>query len=207
MLTHTSLWLAIDRLAENRGLTPSGLARKAGLSATLFNPSKRIKNGRPRWPSTESLASILGATQCSLEDFVALIEAKQRVKSKIPLFTLTQAASNSLFDQGGRICKDLGDFMTLPAVHDGAAFALEIDNETLEPHYPKGCRLILSPTEKPRRGEAVGVRTVQGDLFIKRLNREGVLKIELASLTADEPPLTLPRHDIVWMNRILWVSQ
>lgn len=207
MLTHTSLWLAIDRLAASQGLTPSGLARKAGLSATLFNPSKRIKNGRPRWPSTESLAAILKATQCSLADFVALIEAKQRMKSQIPLFTLTQAANNILFDQGGRACKDLGDFMPLPAAYDEGAFALEIDNETLAPFYPKGCRLILSPTEKPRRGEAVGVRTAQGTLLIKKLNREGILKIELGALIEGEPPLTLPRHDIIWMHRILWISQ
>lgn len=207
MLNHSSLWLAIDRLAESRGLTPSGLARQAGLSSTLFNPSKRVKNGRPRWPSTESIASILKATQCPLADFVSLIEEKQRIQSKIPLFTLTQAASTILFDQEGQEHKNLGDFMTLPAAYDTDAFALEIDNETLEPHYLKGCRLILSPTEKPRRGETVGVRTTQGDLFIKRLNREGILKIELASLTAGEPPLTLPRHDIVWMNRILWISQ
>ncbi|MFA6279263.1 MAG: S24 family peptidase [Bdellovibrionales bacterium] len=207
MFTHVDIWLAIDRLAESHGLTPSGLARKAGLSATLFNPSKRFHGERPRWPSTESLAAVLNATQCPLDDFVALITAKQRALSKIPLFTLTQAAHTNLFDEAGIPQKELGDFMTLPAAHDGTAFALEIDNETLEPHYSKGCRLILSPAEKPRRGEPVGVRTVQGDLFIKKLNREGVLKIELASLTAGEPPLTLPRHDIVWMNRIVWASQ
>ena len=54
MLTHTQIWRAIDRLAESRGLSPSGLARRAGLDPTTFNPSKRISadGTMPRWPST-----------------------------------------------------------------------------------------------------------------------------------------------------------
>ena len=41
MLTHGKIWTAIDALARRYGLTPSGLARRAGLDATAFNPSKR----------------------------------------------------------------------------------------------------------------------------------------------------------------------
>ena len=54
MLTHAQIWTALDRLAERAGLSPSGLARKAGLDPTTFNKSKRITgDGRERWPSTE----------------------------------------------------------------------------------------------------------------------------------------------------------
>ena len=41
MLTHAQIWSGIDRLAHRAGLTPSGLARRAGLDPTTFNPSKR----------------------------------------------------------------------------------------------------------------------------------------------------------------------
>ncbi len=67
MLTHASIWQAIDALAAQHGLTASGLARRAGLDPTSFNRSKRIsRSGKPRWPSTESLAKILAATGASL---------------------------------------------------------------------------------------------------------------------------------------------
>ena len=55
MLTHGKIWTAIDALARRYGLTPSGLARRAGLDATAFNPSKRTTTeGRPRWPTALS---------------------------------------------------------------------------------------------------------------------------------------------------------
>ena len=63
MLTHSRIWNAIDTLAETHGMSASGLAKKAGLDPTTFNKSKRIAaDGRPRWPSTESVAKILQAT-------------------------------------------------------------------------------------------------------------------------------------------------
>jgi hypothetical protein len=68
MLTHGKIWTAIDALARRYGLTPSGLARRAGLDATAFNPSKRVTTeGRSRWPTTESLAKVLGATGATIE--------------------------------------------------------------------------------------------------------------------------------------------
>ena len=72
MLEHQSVWRAIDRLAARYGLSPSGLARQAGLDPTTFNKSKRItKEGKQRWPSTESIAKILEATGASLAEFVS----------------------------------------------------------------------------------------------------------------------------------------
>src|SRR5690606_18980330 len=57
MLTHSRIWTAIDSLAQSNGLSASGLAKRAGLDPTTFNKSKRVApDGRPRWPSTESLA-------------------------------------------------------------------------------------------------------------------------------------------------------
>src|SRR6266508_2763061 len=50
MLQHADVWRGIDRLAAKHGLSASGLARRAGLDPTAFNPSKRItREGRPRW--------------------------------------------------------------------------------------------------------------------------------------------------------------
>lgn len=76
MFTHEQIWQGIDRLAAAFGYSPSGLARQAGLDPTSFNKSKRVSpEGKPRWPSTESLAKVLAATGATMSEFTALIES------------------------------------------------------------------------------------------------------------------------------------
>jgi phage repressor protein C with HTH and peptisase S24 domain len=75
MNTHQSVWRAIDLIAQRRGLSTSALAKAAGLDGTAFNPSKREYQGRPRWPSTESVAKVLQATGTSWTQFARIVEA------------------------------------------------------------------------------------------------------------------------------------
>ena len=97
MFTHDEVWLGIDRLAKHHGLTASGLARRAGLDPTTFNPSKRItKDDKPRWPSTESLAKILNATETPFAVFVALMSDGRELEAssasqRMPCVALGQA--------------------------------------------------------------------------------------------------------------------
>ena len=73
-MKHDDVWRALDTLAAEHGLSPSGLAKRSGLDATTFNPSKRkAADGRARWPSTESVAKVLDATGASIEAFSALV--------------------------------------------------------------------------------------------------------------------------------------
>lgn len=70
-MNHLDLWSAIDRFAHSLNMSCSGLAKKSGLDATTFNKSKRWTcYGKPRWPSTHSLAKILESTGTSLADFL-----------------------------------------------------------------------------------------------------------------------------------------
>ena len=72
-LTHAGVWQAIDRLAEKHGMSTSALARRAGLDTATFNKSKRTsKDGKPRWPSTGTVAKVLEATDETLAEFVTL---------------------------------------------------------------------------------------------------------------------------------------
>lgn len=83
MLSHEDIWNAIDRLAQTFGYSPSGLAKQAGLDPTSFNKSKRLSpDGKPRWPSTESIAKILNVTGATMTEFIALIEGTAIKKSK-----------------------------------------------------------------------------------------------------------------------------
>lgn len=75
MFSHDDIWSAIDRLARTHGLSASGLARKAGLDPTSFNKSKRKSaDGKPRWPSTESVSKVLSVTGTSASEFLSYIE-------------------------------------------------------------------------------------------------------------------------------------
>ena len=74
MLTHNQIWTAIDRLAARAKLTPSGLAKKAGLDPTTFNKSKRITPGRPAALAIHRIGGqVAGATGTKVDTFVTLI--------------------------------------------------------------------------------------------------------------------------------------
>ena len=78
MLSHDKIWQAIDRLATLFGYSPSGLAKQAGLDPTSFNKSKRFApDGKPRWPSTESISRVLAATGATMSDFIEQADKKR----------------------------------------------------------------------------------------------------------------------------------
>jgi phage repressor protein C with HTH and peptisase S24 domain len=151
MLTHTQIWTAIDALARRYGLSPSGLAKRAGLDATAFNRSKRVTpEGRPRWPTTESMAKVLAATGASLDEFMHLLDdegpALRKVPQPIPLIGLTQAGAGGFFDDGGFPVGGGWDQIGFPRVEDDNAYALEVTGESMQPLYRDGDILIVSPT-------------------------------------------------------------
>ncbi len=102
MLSHGQIWRAIDGLAARYRMSPSGLAKLAGLDPTTFNKSKRGAGGKLRWPSTESLSKVLAATGASPEDFVALVTDRAAVKARmVPLIGMAQAGATGYFDEAG----------------------------------------------------------------------------------------------------------
>lgn len=75
MFTHDQIWNGLDNLATAKGFSASGLAKQAGLDPTSFNKSKRVSpDGKPRWPSTESLSKVLNVTKTTMSEFIALID-------------------------------------------------------------------------------------------------------------------------------------
>src|SRR6195256_749740 len=102
LLTHAQIWTALDRLAERPGLSALGPAKKSGLDPTTFNKSKRITpDGRERWPSTESIAKALGATNSSIDSFVQLIGDSARSTQTVPRLGFARVASGGHFDGNG----------------------------------------------------------------------------------------------------------
>ena len=208
MLSHAQVWAAIDALAQKYGMSPSGLARKAGLDATTFNKSKRqTTDGRQRWPSTESIAKILEATGAGLDEFMSALTARESAKRTIPLIGMAQAGAGGFFDDGGFPTGAGWDEVAFPEMPDPNAYALEISGDSMLPLYRDGDVIIISPNASVRRGDRVVVKTTDGEVLAKELKRRTENQIELKSLNPEHEDRTLPADKIAWVARIIWSSQ
>ncbi len=213
-MKHADVWRALDTLAAEHGLSASGLAKRSGLDATTFNPSKRIMpDGRARWPSTESVAKALDAVGAGFDSFAALVggaramPARSVTSRRIPLIGLAQAGGEGFFDDGGFPVGGSWDEVGLPEVADPNAYALEISGDSMEPVYRDGDLVIVSPAAPLRRGDRVVARTHSGEVMAKELARRSARKIELKSLNAAYPDYSFDLSEVVWMHRIVWASQ
>jgi phage repressor protein C with HTH and peptisase S24 domain len=208
MLTHDQIWGAMDRLAERAGLSASGLAKKSGLDPTTFNKSKRVTpEGRPRWPSTESVAKALAATNVSIDIFCQLIEDTPRTVQSVPLLGFAQAGSGGYFTDGGFPVGKGWDEVGLPSVNDEHAYALEISGDSMKPAYRDGDVIVVSPGSPVRRGDRVVVKTKDGEVMVKELKRRTTKTLELQSLNPNHVDRILPAADVDWIARIVWASQ
>ena len=162
MLSHDRVWAAIDALAERYSLSASGLAKRAGLDSTAFNKSKRLSaDGRPRWPSTESLAKIIDATGSSLDEFLALVDGRARPRRAAAaqrrrcrcsaLRRPAPAASSTMpaFPAGQG-----WDLVELPAQAPNGSYALQVQGDSMLPLYRDGDVLIVEPAATIRAATA-----------------------------------------------------
>lgn len=209
-LSHAQLWKAIDGLARHEGLSVSALAKRAGLDATSFNPSKRFGPGepaRPRWPSTESLTRILTATGLSLGEFAALARDGAERPSTVPMLGMAQAGQDGFFDDAGLPVGDGWEQTDLPRPRD-SLLSLRIVGDSMAPLYREGDRVIVDrEATEVRKGDRVVVRTTGGETLAKEVAALTAGAVTLASVNPAYPTRTVARGDIVWMGRILWVSQ
>ncbi len=209
-LSHARLWSALDTLARREGLSPSGLARRAGLDPTAFNPSKRFGPGqppRPRWPSTESLNQILEATDITLAEFAALADDAAPRVATAPLIGMAQAGQDGFFDDAGLPTGEGWDQTDLPTPAD-SLFSLRITGDSMAPLYRDGDRVLVDRDRSDvRRGDRAVVRTLAGETLAKEIGALTSRAVTLVSINPDYPPRMLSRAEIAWMARILWVSQ
>ncbi|MEI2384226.1 helix-turn-helix transcriptional regulator [Breoghania sp. JC706] len=213
MLSHDRVWAAIDTLAKINGMSPSGLARRAGLDPTTFNRSKRVAgDGRPRWPSTESISKVLEATGTAIGDFVMLMTTPQAGSDALtptadarPLLQVRGAdqgfAEDSQRPGGG------WDETPFPGLRGEDVFALEVSGNSMLPHYRDGDTIIVSPNSPIRRGDRVVVRTRTGEVAPWVLHRRTARTVELDPIGHERTKQTLAIEEIEWISRITWASQ
>ncbi len=216
MFTHADIWRAVDRLAAHAGYSASGLAKKAGLDPTTFNKSKRTSaDGKPRWPSTESIAKILSVTGVAMSDFMGMVEDAaanpRRATRIIPIIGLAQAGRDGYFDDAGYPAGEGWDEAAFPeydnTVDDSHIFALEVSGDSMAPLYRKGDILVIAPGAPVRKGDRVVVRTKRGEVMAKEMKKQTATKVELHSLNPDHEGRSFKPQEITWMARIVWVSQ
>ena len=216
MLSHERVWAAIDALAARYSLSASGLAKRAGLDSTAFNKSKRQSaDGRPRWPSTESLAKIIEATNSSLDEFFALVEDRPRgvgrplpvQASTVPLIGFAQAGAGGFFDDAGFPAGQGWDLIELLAAAGEGSYALQVQGDSMLPLYRHGDMLVVQPNATVRKGDRVVVKTISGEVMAKVLDKRTATAVDLVSLNPDHPNRRLAASEVEWLARIVWASQ
>ena len=215
MLSHEKVWAAIDALAARHALSASGLAKKAGLDSTAFNKSKRQSvDGRPRWPSTESLAKIMAATGSSLDEFMSFITNTANASTLniepakgVPLVGFAQAGAGGYFTDAGFPVGQGWEMVEAPAIVPEGGYALEVQGDSMLPLYRHGDRLIVDPNAAARKGDRVVVKTTGGEVTAKILIRRTTDLVELHSLNPEHPDRTIPIAEVEWIARIVWASQ
>lgn len=211
MLTHEGIWAAVDALAARHEMSASGLAKAAGLDPTTFNKSKRMsREGKPRWPSTESIAKILSATNSNLSDFVNLLDqsgSSGRSAQRLPVLPLHAVTENGHFNEAGQPIGAAWDEVVFPDMQDNDAFALEVQEDEYAPIYKDGDILILSPQAEIRRGDRVVARTTDGRIMLCALSRKTALRLEMQSIMDESKTELMDITDLDWLVRIQWVSQ
>lgn len=205
-MQHKDIWRGLDLLAAHHGLTPSGLAKRAGLDATAFNPSKREgADGRPRWPTTESLSRVLDAVGSGFDDFAALVEGRRG--GSAPLIGFAQAGQDGFFDDAGFPVGAGWEEVRFPGLGTETVYALQISGDSMEPAYRAGDRIIVAPGADVKIGDRVVAKTTDGEVMAKVLVKRNTRTVELASLNPAYDPREFKPSEIAWIARILWASQ
>jgi phage repressor protein C with HTH and peptisase S24 domain len=211
MFTHKQVWAAIDTIAERYGYSASGLAKKSGLDPTSFNPSKRNgPDGRPRWPTMESISRVLNAAGANVEEFMDLLSGRKgqppRLK-QIPMLGFAKAGKGGFFDDSGFPVGTGWEEIDVPGVSDSSAYGLEITGDSMAPVYREGDTIVVSPAATIRKGDRVVVRTSDGQVMAKIMQRQTARTLELASFNPAHEPKVFDMKDVDWMARIIWASQ
>ncbi|MBC6497009.1 MAG: helix-turn-helix transcriptional regulator [Alphaproteobacteria bacterium GM7ARS4] len=208
MMTHQEVWQAIDDLAKALNLSPSALAKKAGLDPTIFNKSKRINaEGRPRWPNTESIVQILRATGCNWHDLTGSSTLPHASNRSIPLIGMAKAGMEGYFDDAGYPIGYGLEEIEFPDFKDPNAYALEINGDSMAPVYRHGDIILVSPNSDIRAGDRIVLKNAQGEIMAKELRRQTERHVSLRSLNPAYENIDILKKDVLWTARIIWASQ
>jgi phage repressor protein C with HTH and peptisase S24 domain len=215
MLAHQEVWSAIDALAERNGLSPSGLARRAGLDPTTFNKSKRFApDGRPRWPSTESIAKILSATDTSVQDFFGATGDAGRARPSGGLAVPLLGEAHAGFEAPAAASADPQPMAPHPArviafpdTRHEPLYALSVVGDSMQPLYRDGDILFVSPNADTAPGDRVVVKLRNSQLAVKILRGGTGDQIRFHAVNPDHQDASVTHDSVEWMAKIVYATQ
>jgi phage repressor protein C with HTH and peptisase S24 domain len=209
MFQHGDIWRALDSLAASRGLSASALAKRAGLDPTTFNKSKRVtRDGKLRWPSTESVSKVLTAINATTGEFVSYLgTVEPERRRRVPVIGYAMAGKDGYFDDAGYPTGSGWEEVAFPDLEDPHCYALEIAGDSMAPVYRNGDIVIVSPHGQLRRGDRVVAKTKTGEVMAKELVRQTPRQLELISLNPVHGDRIIQAADLAWVHRIVWASQ
>lgn len=205
------VWRGIDYLADEIGVTPSRLARMAGLDQAVFSSARRRKaDGSLRWPSMDSLAKVLRVADISIGDFVNYMHASPSARAgfKLPCIAFSEAGAPDRYDEDGFPQGPAWDRVEFPDLQDPRCFGLTIDSDGYEPVYRSGDLIVCAPGLSVHRGDRIVFRRsgALSGLFIGVLVRQTPFRIDIGALDGSTSE-TLPAADVGWIARIAWARQ
>lgn len=231
MFTHDEIWQALDTLAQKQGLSASGLARQAGLDATSFNPSKRYKpDGRPRWPSTESLSKVLTCQNMTLADFVELttdIAPSTATSSAgandipsgsiihVPIFSDNLNLLDRFLTQNGTIRHSLpnGASQTMRAILSQetsapqSVWGIKLETQRYAPRLFR-YQTVIFTSDPSELGEHDIVATNLGQgtklYSLKTMTHRSITLVPLDS-SAEQKPIKCAHSDLGWLARAIQI--
>ncbi|UOM36501.1 helix-turn-helix transcriptional regulator [Acuticoccus sp. I52.16.1] len=211
MLAHNDVWNAIDELAAKHGMSPSGLARRSGLDPTTFNKSKRFaSDGRPRWPSTESIAKILKATNTSVSDLFGFVEnIRNAPQVSIPLIGEAHAGFESASPVGTDTIAVPSPprIISFPDRRHEPLYALSVVGDSMQPLYRDGDVLFISPNAEANAGDRVVVKRTNNEVAVKVLKEIGSDGYKFHAVNPDHDDVSLGKSEIEWIARIVYATQ
>ena len=215
-MRHEDVWRALDTLAAEKGLSPSGLARAAGLDPTTFNRSKRRTRAGLRWPSTESLSRVLHATGVGLEAFTALVGGARALATNrhhrgggqrhLPVLPLSRLGDAELFDGSGHPRRENWEQIEAPQPAGPHDYAVRVDSERFEPAFRDGGILLVSPDTLLGPGDrALLHEKAGGHVSIVRLLADGGGRFRFQSFAAPGAS-PVDRMAACRLHRIVWAA-
>ena len=211
MLAHNDVWHAIDELAAKNGMSPSGLARRSGLDPTTFNKSKRFaSDGRPRWPSTESIAKILKATNTSISDLFGFIESvRSTPQVSVPLIGEAHAGFEGAAPTGSDTTSVPSPprIISFPDRRHEPLYALSVVGASMQPLYRDGDILFIAPNAEANAGDRVVVKRTNNEVAVKVLKSIGEHEYEFHAVNPDHDDVSLRKSEIEWIARIVYATQ
>ena len=212
MLAHGEVWHAIDALAQKNGLSASGLARRSGLDPTTFNKSKRFAaDGRPRWPSTESIAKILKATNTSIGELFGAASAQiERTGTlAVPLIGEAHAGLELLPRAPGQaiMLPRPPRIVSFPDRRREPLYALSVVGDSMLPLYRDGDVLFIASEAPVNVGDRVVVKVEGSEVMVRVLHARTEVELTFHAISPDHPDLVFPASDVLWMARIVYATQ